>query len=649
MNKCFKFICVFFIFFSFSQLIYSNNAEISKELYTAFKLEGFDCHKQLLENTQSENFPYNIVLPFYSEKNEKNPLLLVSLKQNEVITIFPELCNFFSNFKQNKTNVDIILLCVANETSGLQSFLDSEYYQKEIYSIVLDVSDFSEKNSNSFISLIAGGKKTLTPYQMLSNIISVCNKLYLPYNLEMPYFSLYRLDAVLTNPELSFLLSNNIASCGLAIKNHNQCKNIFKLLQGIIEANNIFQKVSDINWDKQYSVMSFFNKTIVLTEKTQIMLFLIVAGVFLLYICLFSFLNKKNLIKRFDLLRSWYLPIILLLINIISFYISQLICVNLIANWKWFPKYTLLFYITISLALFFCLSNIHYFISLPNDNYIFGFLHTVCGVICFFTFSTIDFSLLPLMAIECILIASSRSVKKVLPLIAIFILMLIPFIPFALSLILNCTDNSILSLIDSSMTLNFLLSLFIICFQFIFIRIRVIRNTLGNKYKISKQNIIFSITIPSIILILLICGIFIFNNKTQNITKEKINQQNYIKSNEDYVKIQYKVSENLSSKSYECVLSCDYEIVQYQFEVISDYSPAIIDSNYPWDITSKENSAIFNLDKYPVNPFDFSFKTEKNNNCVLYVTSYIKKSKSQFIKETDVIYFDKIFNGSKYE
>jgi len=48
----------------------SAQAVLSDSLYTLFSAEHFDVEKQYLQNTMSDNFPYNIIVSF-GEKNGK--------------------------------------------------------------------------------------------------------------------------------------------------------------------------------------------------------------------------------------------------------------------------------------------------------------------------------------------------------------------------------------------------------------------------------------------------------------------------------------------------------------------------------------------------------------------------------------------------
>ena len=643
MKQNLSFLCMFLLLITSFFTCFANSAEISNELFEAFNAEKLMPEKQALENSQSFDFPYNIIIELNKDKiSENHNSILITIKQKECIKIFPILSQFIKNIKKQNFPIPIIILCSANDESllknptydnaGIKTFLNANSQYENLFGIVLDVKNFSEKNLSMITPLTTGGKKNVTPYQILTKITEKFNSLYLPYFIEMPYFSLYRLDAVNVNSQLSFLLENDIPSFALGLKNHIQTENVFTLIKNYIQDFEI--EKHDITLDKQYSVINFFNKTIILTEKIQIYIFVIISGFFLLFIAMFSFFNKTNFLYKSTLLQTWFLPFILFALNILCFYLSKKICTSLIYNWQNFPITSFVFFILVSLSLFYTFANIQYIFTFPSTTYVYEFLHTIVAMLNFFIFSFIDFSLMPLFAVEYIIIYSSRSIKKTLPLVFTFFIMLFPFVPFGISLILNCNRDAITNLIDAKFSINAFLSILIISFQFIFIRIRVRRNTFGRHYTRTFKSVLKLIIIPFSIFIILLFSIFIFNAKTKDKTTNDFKTQ-IIKTDTQSLNIKIEKNNISSLTEYICTFNTNTNkvVIRYNIEINSNDILPIYESNFPYDIFSKPNVAIFNLDETPPNPLTLKFRTETKNICSLQVKAFLKNSNNVIFEE----------------
>lgn len=651
MNIFKKYIALFSLLFLYIGVSFANPRDISFELYQAFIKENLQPQQQLLSGSESPEFPFNIYFSFSSDIKQDKPILLISLNQSELINIFPEFCNFLKFLQNNPPNYPIIVVCSTNDTSvlpkelqteiGLSSFITDFPEPERLCSIVLDASTFSVKNSSSLIPLVAGGYGNVTHYEYLQYIIKTCTSNYIPYYITVPYFSLYRLEAISVTPRLNFLLENNIPSIGIQIKNHDQCNNVLRLLTQITQED-LEKKYTPVQqWDKQYSIITFFNYTFILSERSQINIFLIISAIIIFYICAFSFINKKTQIHKNDIIRTWFLPFLLIIINLLALYLSQFLCTSIISNWQLNPRLTLIFKFSIALAIFYCIASLQYFFSFPMEPYTYAFIHSLFTAINILVFTTVDLSFIPFFTVQCIIVMITRNIKKPIPLIIILCTLLLPIIPFAISLIFNCSNESVHNIINSNFIMNLAFSFLFIPFQFIFIRMKAHRKTFGKYYTTSKKQVLRSILIPSSILALLLITITIYGIATKNIPRPDMDIQIF-ETEKDYINIEKSINEKIAYTEYNCVLNSEKEVIKYDIEIVTDSNLPLFEANYPCDILTKDKHAIFNLDEYPPNPFTLTWKSEKETKCMLKINAYLENN-SSVIKEIIEIDFS---NGS---
>lgn len=651
MNIFKKYIALFSLFFLYISLSFANPRDISSELYQAFIKENLQPQRQLLSGSESLDFPFNIYFSYSSDIKQEKPILLISLNQSELINIFPEFCEFLKYLQNNPSNFPIIVLCSTNDASvlpqnlqtniGLSSFINDFPHTERLCSIVLDASNFSVKNSNSLIPLVAGGYGNVTHYEYMQYIIKTCISYYIPYYITVPYFSLYRLKAISVTPRLNYLLENNIPSIGIQIRNHNQCKNVLRLLTQITQ-DNFEEKYTPIQqWDRQYSIITFFNHTFILSEKTQINIFLIISAIVIFYICAFSFINKKTQIHKTDIIRTWFLPFLLIIINLLALYLSQFFCTTIIPNWQLNPRLTLLFKFSIALAIFYCIASLQYFFSFPMEPYTYAFIHSLFTAVNILVFTTVDLSFIPFFTVQCLIVMFTRNIKKPIPLIIILCTLLLPIIPFASSLIFNCSNEAVNNIINSNFIMNFAFSFLFIPFQFIFIRMKAHRKTFGKYYTTSKKQILRSILIPSSFLVLLIIVIAIYGIATKNIPLPN-SDITICQTDKKYIDYTTSINRKIAYTEYNCILTSKKEVIKYDIEIITDSNLPLFEANYPCDILTIDKHAIFNLDEYPPNPFTISWKSEKDTHCLLKINAYLENNKS-VIKEIIEIDFS---NGS---
>lgn len=634
MKKNFQLISIIYVFLFFSSLCFSTPADVSRDLFDSFEAEGFKPQKQLLQGSLSDDFPFNIYFNF-GTKNDNNSSLLLSLNQTELITIFPELCSFLRKLIDNPPRIPVTILCSTNDTSvlpsentkmpaGLISYMENSFESEDFIAIVIDTLNFSAKETSPNIQLIAGGSGIVSPYQLINEFSDACNAVKTPYSIMIPFLTLYRLNAVHVNSRLSYFLSNRIPSFGISIKNHTQSSNTFDTVLKFISLKEKTNSTIPDEWDIHYSIFSIFNKTFVFTEKLFIWFFVIISGFALFFLCAFSFLKVSSQLQKKDLRKTWFLPFFLLLVNTLCFYTAQIICTKMIPDWSSNPLISLIFKISLSVSLFFLISYIQYFFVFPLNTYCYGFLHSLFATLNIFVFTAIDLSLLPLFAFLCVIILVTRTVKKTIPLVIVFILMLVAFIPFYTTLVLNCTPDAIARIVNTSWNNNLLFSFLIVPFQMIIMRLEVHRSFFGKTYKITKKYKMIYLSTALLCIVAVFVGMISWKNNYKFNTIETSHAKKTIESTNRTITLNTQQIKKLGFTNYSCTFTSANPVIRYDIEISSDDVLPLFEANYPVDVLSKSNTAIFNLDEYPPNPFELSWKSDNTSSPILFVTAWVQ-------------------------
>ncbi len=628
--------------------------ETSNNLYKILTEKSISVQKQYLNGNLSENFAYNIIIDYGKTKQDTSDEIIISISQEETDGILENMLDFLASLKKESIPVPVKIILSALDishlpepyaikNSGLKTFVSNTDFSKNCIVYVINADNFSAAKKNQYISLITGGAKTVTPFTLLQKVIKACTETNSDYYIEVAYFSLFRLGAVKVPSRLEYFLANEIPAISMNIESSVQAGKTFSVLKHLILNHEDTGNKSLSEWDRQYSILSFFNKTIVFTEKTQVYLFIAIFT--LLFFLLFSLNYSKNFFStlKTDFKQAWFLPLVLLFIDTISLFIAQKICTALIKDYQVFPQFTLLMKLLISLSLFYLVTSTHYFIDFPKQSEIYSLITVFTAIINLLVYSLVDFSFMPLFTIQLFLFFIFRNIKKTNELIISLLICIIPCIPFAVTLISYCNTDAIYKLIDSPFLQNTLYSLLLLPYQFLIIRIIVSRGAFGKHFTTTNEKILKAILFPSGFLLIFIISSIIFSASTSRLNYFSPAKTLLTDSSSKTIKITRTQKSEHNYTEYSCVLDSSEQAIRYDIEITSKDILPLFDSNYPGDILSESKKCIFHLEEYPPPKFILNWKSDSNEKPEISITAFFSTTKNSVRKEKYILNFGEQF------
>ena len=108
---------------------------------------------------------------------------------------------------------------------------------------------------------------------------------------------------------------------------------------------------------------------------------------------------------------------------------------------------------------------------MPLSQVIYGYLLTLVSVMNIFIFSSIDLILLAVFIFEFIIIYFARFAHKTTSLFVVILIMLIPFVPFAINIWEYASTQTLFNLVNTDFIGNLLYACILVPFQIMWLRI----------------------------------------------------------------------------------------------------------------------------------------------------------------------------------
>jgi hypothetical protein len=624
----------FFLLFFLGNALYPQQKTLSNNLYTTLSESGIETEIQLLSNSQSESFPFSII--YSSQTTNKYPLhkLCVIIPQNTAFLIKNELIDFIKKLEKDKTPYYVDIILTADDYSpipeeilptipaGTATFIDN--LDTNEYTSAIVISDglspkLSEKTKIEFST-----KGISTPPNFVKRIMDSFGKTQTKYSLNSSLLAFYRLGIINCDEVLSYLLNAQIPAIHFL-----PSENIFDGIEHFIYNQ---PPIDNENWDSQYFFINIFNTPIFVTEQVLIFVVLIAIAIGLFLIC-FSFLFGQTAFSRKkEFLQTSILVPIIILILFASLTLGQIIIKFIIPQYNDYPITSSAFKLMITISLYLIFSRVRFFLKFPQTTYIYGFLLTLVTFINIFIFSLCDLSFFFFFLVAYIIAYLSRATKDSTSLIFAFISIIIIFIPIFF------TDfeslKQILSFVNNATVIhNIFIALFLTPFVLMVIRILVLEklyknNKLSNYKKLIKQ---------LAILVSIFASLIIFTSVIELIiTKTQPNAKNILTitqdDNTDFFETKLSEKVIFEKKEIDLSLQSNSEIIKYEISITSPILIPIYDANFPYDVMTERNTAIFNPDEYPPKNFTLSFSASNKYPITIDILAYVQASKNQIVK-----------------
>ncbi|MDE5898850.1 MAG: hypothetical protein K2H09_06250 [Treponemataceae bacterium] len=297
--------------------------------------------------------------------------------------------------------------------------------------------------------------------------------------------SLYQLNVLQNDFRTALFLKNGIAAAGMEIAGLSEPAGAEsadggeRRREAALKAAAAFSSIAaayrpseTAAWDRHANQIAFGNRTLWIRERTTTTTFILVAFASLFILCEFSFIApfKKKDASR-DVVKLWYLIPLTALATALAFLAGQGIA-SLLSSILPADSYS-----EIALKLFagFVLISFAFILIIRIQGALqesaYSYLLSVAGILNIFLFSAVDISLFYLFAAEYIIIFCSRPAKRTPTLAVLFIVMAVPFMPYAVQIIKYAEPSSLNALVQSSFLLNLLVAFGFLPFEIMWLRI----------------------------------------------------------------------------------------------------------------------------------------------------------------------------------
>ena len=643
-----------FLFFLISLLPLSssekriNGYELCDDFYNF--LEQNDCNPTIQTLVKSNNlyFPFNIEVFFEANKtNNENPssegnlsTLVLSFRLEEAYTnkdIIKKLIGII-NSSERDYDIDLIFtygdiqknILQTQQIKGTEYFIKNLYNQNEISVICISLTNFRT-------IVTPGGGGDTSPLWLVKRITSALNKSDISFKLRgNSVTSLYRLKFLQEDQRTSLFLEEGIPAIGINLSpriiNQNKICIFFETLIQTYTQNGTNQ------WDRHFVNLKIGNKFYWFGENVTVFIFIILIFISLFFICEFSFnfSNKRHQIKQ-DVINLWYILPISALITTIGFLFGQYIALLFykLFDVDPFAQLAIKFitgFILVSLIFFFWIKKQG---ILTENSYV--FLLSVSAISNIILYSLIDISLFYVFAAEYIIIYVSGHTKRTISLSIIFILMLLPFLPYAIQIIQYLTPQAIQNLSNNSFLANLILSLGFLPFEIIWFRIlarlnKVWETTDNNTKKFRKQNIIaISVAVLIFAILLILITIFI----PDQYKKRKVRTLEYdIKiEQDDKISISYKDKKYFGETMRFIYINLGEKAEECSIEISSENVNPIIYSDETYTSNTQNKSDIFSTPLWPPKELEFNYITDSYKDTTVIVEAvYPTENPKKYIK-----------------
>ena len=506
MRARFKLYCFLLLFFLFSVKVFGQTAqktglELSNSINTYLKKNGYTPYNQSLVTSGENTFPYNVSIKIKTEQTKEAENLVLIFFQDDVYERQEMMKELLAELSNTNYNFDITVLFAYGEKQiiekqdmifGTQVFIDS-ITSNLGYSAII----FNLEGESYSIETSASG--TCSPPWLIQN---ACNSFIdNSKSRELPLFFLSQISnyKFFYNRILSAFFESEIPAIIVNLnKNDYKADNPEDELSKKIVLNNVerFNQTKNRSWEHHFLIIRLFGRFRTISEAIILKITLPVIFFWLVYIFLLFFVNTRMKRHAWSTIKKiWYLiPVTYLIITGCFFFgrfISAYIFSSATDSAKIYGQFTIQIIISlfISELFYICILFLNYRFEERSIDY----LLVICCFINQSVFIITDISLCPIFLFVCILSLISLVIKNDLLHIIIFVLMILPFIPYGNDVIKTSDSRLLYQFISSSHMINFVLPLALYpCFIILFRNLTAIRsNSRRHISRLHMANVIF--------------------------------------------------------------------------------------------------------------------------------------------------------------
>ncbi len=612
--------------------------ELSDFLYTQLEEYQFSPQKREFSATGSDSFAYNVSVDFqgnYIDERTQPKTLVYAIPQEVFYTHTKEFVDllFFTEKSKLPYSVEFIFTALDNRRNELPEYdislqgteniaLNADSSQ-ESFVVLLNVNE-NEKKSKIFIN----GLKKSSPKWLAQEVTKAFEKSKIKFSIPQKFLSLYRAGLLFGDEQMALFFRNDTPCIKIDL---NHISNIRVLKKFMLNHDASITQNNELH----YTFFSFgFYKSFWISEKANLIALEIFGTLTLLFLVCFTFTGKNRIKSKKDFSKYWLLIPVLLTVSMITLFLSQVLCINIPLIHNSNPVVQFANKLLISLFIFSFIFILQKNIKLVDSPSLYDFFLTIISTINIFLFSIADINLFWTFAIEFFIVYKLKNAQTTLKLILSFLLMTIPFIPYAYIYFQNTSVRDVQLLINAKPGINFLLSLILFPFQIIWLRILMLVQSKKEQISLKQRliYILYSIGIIFLIIISLTVLTSVFLYKKAHTPITKITYQDIENTN---LTIEDSLTNLPQLSAHTIKIKSKINAERYSVVISSNQSAAVFDSLYDYSLSDNSKNTVFKIPDYPPKEITIDFSVEKKINKLLTVTALYKTDKkNEYIRES---------------
>ncbi len=616
-------ICLFFIGLRLSAY---SGFEKCEKLFSFLEKNGSSSEIQSLVFNESNAFPFNIIdtFPVNAEKKIEHSKKY-GREISEVFLVF-RVEDFFDKeniiselskkIKEIERGIKISLVFTYGDElfSWKGKITGAERFSSFI-------SDASSKTAicirlSSRNSIIPGGNTGASPAYLAKTASDAFASVKEDYSIEAGLITFLYGDGFLkTDERADIFFQAGLDSIAVNISSKPETvKKIPEFAECIVK--NISNE-EGINPDRRSNLIKIGKKFFSTSERLTTILFLAFSFISLFVLSEFSFVSKKTGKKLINEVKKlWFVIPLTIAVTVLSLFMAQIFTLALSS----LIGINVYIQVIIKMIIAFSINSIAFFATLKTRRFIelraYSYILTICAIINLVFFTALDISLFYLFALEYALIYITRPEKHTLTMSSTFLVLLLPFVPYAVQLIKFSKADGIMLLVKSGIGINLIISFLLVPFEIMWLRILV---RLNQKWQGSNKSTkhfyiqnAFWISVSFVIFLVLTFDSNLMIPKNYKIQKEKKETLTAVKDSGDFINIDVKDKTYFGETTRLITIRTKEGCRNIEVELSSDSGNPVVYSDNEHISDRTESKDYFRL---PVNPpKEISFRYIANRN-----------------------------------
>ena len=499
--------------------------ELCNEVHSFLKKNGFSPASQSLIVSGENTFPYNIIVTFNSEQNSSPENLILVFFQEDIPANQKLIKETLQNIRDKHYPFQISILFAYGEKQKLEKadmiygtnvFLESLNTNLSYTAVIFDL-----ESKENVIGSTSNGLSS--PPQLIKDSLNLYKACGLGSNLPGIVLSQISSYKFISNRILGAFFDYEIPAIQLSLtasSSEDMATKSGEIISGFVD---LYSKNAEVKWEHHFLILRFFGAYRVISERMILRIICPTIFLWILFIFLLIFVNRR--MKRhtwYTIGKIWWSVPLTWLLIILGFTLAGIFYKNIFIHTSDAGKIYGQLIVQIIVSLFLTLSC---YLLILTFNYGFGerAVDYLLVISCFINqsvFILIDISLSPIFIIICLLSLLALSVKNNSLHIAVFLLMILPLIPYGHRMIDSAELSSLSSFLSKSRNINFVIPL--VLYPVYIVLFRIITSVRTQKKKARYVVSASIITFVSISLALICTGLIrtIKLNKTQQTNPE---------------------------------------------------------------------------------------------------------------------------------